>query len=135
MSRIEELIYELRNGEAKKKHLLVDDLNDLLDHSDLTDESLCLVISTLAEIVPVTADSDMHESFFNLLFNSHKKGNCERFIENIVVERMPNLDEYSLVHAISLLSESQRPDRNELLLRYANHSSEIVRQYVRESLP
>ena len=100
----------------------------------MTEEDLLDIILSLSIAIPDSAKSDVQESFFNLLLNLYKNSCCQTLIESIAVERMPKLDQYSLVHAIALIDASRRPDRDELLRGFANHDSELVRQYVRESL-
>jgi hypothetical protein len=110
------------------RDLHLDDLNDVIEHADITELQAMDVVGELISLIGVSSNSAEHESLLNLLGTLYFKGRAIGLIEKLVEERMDFVDDGSLVHCIEIISESSLPTRQERLKELLRHQNPVVRQ-------
>ena len=105
------------------RDLLLDDLNDVIERTDITELEAMDVVGELSSLIGVSSNSAEHESLLNLLSTLYFKGRATGLIEKLVEERMDFVDDGSLVHCIEIISESSLPTREARLKELLHHQN------------
>jgi hypothetical protein len=129
-----DLILKICNPHSKNRDLLIDELNDEIEENQHSKEETDSIVKNLLEILKKETDSCVQESIFNLLSGVYNSTNSQKEIELYIKKHINLLMPNSIVHALSILSESKLPEREEIYCKLKNHSNPAVRKIAQENL-
>jgi len=115
---------------SENRDLLLDDLTDSVDTSEVSELELKKAIARLESAIGSDAIASEQESFFNFLSTIYFQGIASRLIEKIVKTRMASVGVGSLVHCVEIIAGSKLPDRDQLLKSLLSHHSAVIRNLV-----
>ncbi|WP_282176055.1 hypothetical protein [Vibrio nereis] len=128
------LISKICNSQNKNRDLLVDELNDEIESESFSADEILLIIHKLLILLPVETDQAVHESILNLLSGVYPSGNGAKDIEKYVLNYIQELNPGSLVHALSILSESNLVEKKEIFTNFTHSDNEAIRKIAQSLL-
>jgi hypothetical protein len=130
------LISRICDPQMENRDLLVDELNDELEIKSYDEEETLLIIHKLLSLLPTETDQAVHESILHLLSGIYSSGRGAQDIEKYILDNIQELKPGSLVHALSILSESKLAERKEIFSAFSQSDNlaiqEIARNYFSE---
>ena len=122
------LLSKICDDSVKDRDVLVDELNDEIGNGHFSASETRNIILKLIEVLKLEKDFATHESIMNLLSNTYVDSDCKAEIESYVLEYVESMKPRSLVHALSIFSESSLTEREEVLKKYSNSENASIRK-------
>ncbi|ODC03939.1 hypothetical protein BFW38_10705 [Terasakiispira papahanaumokuakeensis] len=98
--------------------MLVDELNDEIETEVYSDKEKLSIVLKLLMLLPNETDLSVHESILNLLSGVYPSGLGVREIDNYILGYIQGSNSGSLVHALSIVSESNLEEKKEILTSF-----------------
>jgi hypothetical protein len=125
---IEETLTQIKDEVTQDRELLIDELCDLLENNRMSDEDQRLVVFQLASLLKTESNENVIESIFNLfgfaIFNSIYSD----YITEISIAMLPDLKPGSLIHALSIIGESNLPNKKEYAEPYLLSDNPAIKE-------
>lgn len=128
------LISQICDPQNEDRDLLVDELNDEIETESYSEEETLSIIHKLLGLLPTETDQAVHESILNLLSGIYPTSNCSQDIERYILDYIQELKPGSLVHALSILSESKLAERKEIFTTFSHSDNEAIQKVARKFL-
>lgn len=106
----------------------IDELTDMLDDGALNDEETIFVVERLTELLGHNDEPAVWESVFNLFGSVSGDQILLAKITEFTVKHLFQLNPGCLVHAIPIICDSTRPDKNELIRTFLDSSNAAVKR-------
>jgi hypothetical protein len=114
--------------------LLVDELNDEIENGSFKAEEIYSITMKLLNLLPSETDETVHESVLNLLSGIYTSNICVPEIERYVIDYIEKMKPGSLVHAFSILSESNLEERNAIFSTFSQSENVAIQKLTRDYL-
>lgn len=124
---LNEILDKLSRNQSADVDLCVDELNDFLESVPLGARETVVVIDLLHQLLKRGYHAKVWESVFNAFGTISTRTHPDEKIVEIAIEFLPMLPPGCLVHAIPLIAESKRPEKNELLSQFLTSTNIVVR--------
>ncbi|MET0027445.1 MAG: hypothetical protein ABW101_07380 [Candidatus Thiodiazotropha sp.] len=128
------LISRICDPHNEDRDLLVDELNDELVAESYSKQETLLIIHRLLGLLLTETDQSVCESVLNLLSGIYPSGNGARDIETYILEHIHELRPGALVHALSILSESNLDEREEIFSDFLHSDNRAIQEVARNYL-
>ena len=128
------LISRICDPRGEDRDLLVDELNDGIEAESYSKQETLSIIHQLLGLLLTETDQAVCESILNLLSGIYPSGNGARDIEIYILEHIHELKPGALVHALSILSESNLEEREKIFSDFSYSDNESIREMARNYL-
>ncbi|WP_444943245.1 hypothetical protein ACJJIK_15310 [Microbulbifer sp. ZKSA006] len=128
------LISKICDPQNHARDLLVDELNDEIEAGSFSKEDTQLIVHSLLKLLPAEQDQAVNESILNLLSSLYPSGITDRDIEVYVLDHIKDFKPGSLIHALSILSESKLNERKAIFSHFSKSDNTSIQEVVRNYL-
>jgi hypothetical protein len=132
------MIYEflnlIKDEVNESRDLAIDDLADLFDGNHLSEALKTQAILSLLKTIEKEEDSSVVESTYNLFGIAFADNICNSEIAEKCANMLNRLEPGSLVHALSIIADSNLANKKALIYNYLNSTNPAVEKIAKESL-
>lgn len=128
------LIFQICNTRCDGRDILVDELNDEIEAKVYSDKETLSIVLKLLILLPNETDLSVHESILNLLSGVYPSGLGAREIENYILSDIQELHPGSLVHALSIVSESNLEEKKAILTSFSKSDISAIQNLAQNYL-
>lgn len=121
------LILKIIGENEADKDLLLDELNDDIESRQYTPKELDYIVEKVLYLLSEKIEDKVYESAMNLLVTAYPLTYNKKNINEFVIKNLKGMSSGNLIHALSIIAESNIADRLEILNFYKNSENKSIK--------
>jgi hypothetical protein len=116
------------------RSLVFDELNDGIEAGIYSESEVDEITLAILDALPSEKNESIHESMMNILSGIYLSSNHSKDIEKYVINHINSMKKNSIVHALSIISESNIKEKSDIVSTFVSYENKCISDLATEYL-